>query len=44
MEIILIYIFNIDKKYTLLEKVNMAIQWQYRQYRQIEISFKKRYA
>ena len=45
MEIIWIYIFNIDKKSTLSEKVDMAIffQRQYRQYRQIEILLKKRY-
>ena len=34
MEIISIYIFHIEKKSTLSEKVDMAIffQWQYRQY------------
>ena len=43
MEIISIYIFNIDKKSTLSEKVDMAIffQCQYRQYRQIEAYRKK---
>ena len=40
MEIISIYIFNIDKKSTLSEKVDMAIFFQW-QYRQIEMSFKK---
>ena len=40
MEIISIYIFNIDRNSTLSEKVDMAIffKWQYQQYRQIETS------